>query len=175
MQVVRRVFQRPSVKISLVILLILILGSVFAPLLTPYSYEEMNIADRFSGPTLKHLLGTDDLGRDLLTRLLYGGRFSLQIGVWSTLISAVIGVAIGSIAGYYGGAVDNIIMRIVDILQSIPGLLFAIIISATLGSGFGNTVLALAVTGIWPYIRMMRAQILSVRKMDYLELFLVIK
>ncbi len=169
MQVVRRVFQRPSVKISLVILLILILGSVFAPLLTPYSYEEMNIADRFSGPTLKHLLGTDDLGRDLLTRLLYGGRFSLQIGVWSTLISAVVGVAIGSIAGYYGGAVDNIIMRIVDILQSIPGLLFAIIISATLGSGFGNTVLALAVTGIWPYIRMMRAQILSVRKMDYLE------
>lgn len=168
-QIFRRVIRRPSVKFSIAILIVLALACICAPLLTPYSYETMAIAERFQGPSTKHLLGTDDMGRDILTRLLYGGRYSLRIGIEAVAASMVIGVAIGALAGYFGGLADNIIMRVIDILQSIPGLLFNIIIAATLGNGFSNTVIALAFTSIWPYVRMMRAQVLSVRKMEYLE------
>lgn len=168
-QIFRRVFRRTSVKFSIAILVILTLACICAPLLTPYSYETMSVSERFQGPSLTHLLGTDDLGRDILTRLLYGGRYSLRIGIEAVAVSMIIGVAIGALSGYFGGLADNIMMRIIDILQSIPALLFNIIIAATLGNGFTNTVIALAFTGIWPYVRMMRAQVLSVRKMEYLE------
>lgn len=168
-QVFRRVMRRRSVKISIVILALLAIACICAPLLTPYSYEQVSISERFQGSSLKHLLGTDDLGRDILTRMLYGGRYSLRIGIEAVFFSVLLGVSIGSIAGFFGGTVDILIMRIVDVLQAIPGLLFAIIISANLGAGFANTVLALAVTNTWPYVRMMRAQVLSVRKMEYLE------
>lgn len=168
-QIFHRMIRRTSVKISIAILLILVLACIFAPYLTPYSYSQMIVKDRLQGSSWKHLLGTDDMGRDILTRLLYGGRYSLRIGVEAVAASMLVGIAIGAIAGYFGGLVDNIIMRLIDVLQSIPGLLFNIIIAATLGTGFVNTVIALAFTSIWPYVRMMRAQVLSVRKMEYLE------
>lgn len=168
-QVFRRVMSRMSVKISIGIIVLLALACIFAPLLTPYSYDQISIPERFQGPSLTHLLGTDDMGRDLLTRLLYGGRYSMRIGIESVALAAIVGVSIGSIAGYFGGLVDNILMRLIDILQSIPGLLFCIIIATTLGSGYRNTVLALSITSIWEYVRMMRAQVLSIRKMEYLE------
>lgn len=168
-QIFHRVMRRTSVKISIAILLVLILACIFAPYLTPYSYSQVIVQDRLQGSSMKHLMGTDDMGRDIFTRLLYGGRYSLRIGVEAVAAAMVIGVAIGAVAGYFGGMVDNVIMRIIDVLQSIPGLLFNIIIATTLGTGFINTVIALAFTSIWPYARMMRAQVLSVRKMEYLE------
>lgn len=122
-----------------------------------------------SGPSLAHLCGTDDLGRDIFSRLLFGGRYSLTMGIFSISISVMFGVIIGSIAGYFGGQVDNVIMRVLDVIQSLPGMLLTIVISAVLGAGYVNTILALSVNGIPGQARMLRAQMLRVRDSEYIE------
>lgn len=168
-QVFKRLLKNPSATFGLTVLAILILLSILAPYITRYTYEEMDLLALNAGPSLKHLCGTDSLGRDCLSRLLYGGRFSLGLGIISALSSTVVAIIFGSIAGYFGGAVDNFIMRICDIMQSIPGMLLSIIISATLGVGFVNTIIALTVGGIAGGIRLLRGQILGIRKEEYLE------
>lgn len=168
-QVFKRLLKNPSATFGLIVLGILILLSILAPYITRYTYEEMDLLALNASPSLKHLCGTDSLGRDCLSRLLYGGRYSLGLGIISALSSTVIAIIFGSLAGYFGGAVDNLIMRICDILQSIPGMLLSIIISATLGVGFVNTVIALSVGGIAGGIRLLRGQILGIRKEEYLE------
>ncbi|MCD7820328.1 MAG: ABC transporter permease [Lachnospiraceae bacterium] len=165
----RRFLKRKSVIFSLILLVIIVMACVLAPLIAPYGFEEMDISNRFSGPTLAHLFGTDNLGRDIFSRMLYGGRYSLAIGVTATLVSLLIGIILGSLAGYFGGTVDLVIMRFMDITTAIPPILFAIVIAAILGTGFFNTVMALAITGAWNYARMLRASILGVRRMEYLE------
>jgi peptide/nickel transport system permease protein len=120
-------------------------------------------------PSPSHLFGTDALGRDILSRLLYGGRYSLFLGFISSFLSTFIGVVIGSYAGYFGDWIDNIILRICDVIQAIPGILLSIVVSAVLGPGYINTILALAVGGIPGCIRLVRAQILSIRSEEYLE------
>lgn len=169
MQVFKRLLTNPSATFGLAVLGILIILAILAPVITPYTYEEMDLMAINASPSLKHLCGTDSLGRDCLSRLLYGGRFSLGLGIISAVASTAIAIVFGSMAGYFGGAVDNIIMRICDILQSIPGMLLSIIISATLGVGFVNTIIALTVGGIAGGIRMLRGQILGIRKEEYLE------
>lgn len=168
-QVFKRLLKNPSATFGLVVLGVLIVLAILAPYITRYTYEEMDLLALNSAPSLKHLCGTDSLGRDCLSRLLYGGRFSLGLGIISALSSTVIAIILGSMAGYFGGAVDNLIMRMCDILQSIPGMLLSIIISATLGIGFVNTVIALSVGGIAGGIRLLRGQILGIRKEEYLE------
>lgn len=168
-QVFKRLLTNPSATFGLAVLGILIILAILAPVITPYTYEEMDLMAINASPSLKHLCGTDSLGRDCLSRLLYGGRFSLGLGIISAVASTAVAIVFGSMAGYFGGAVDNIIMRICDILQSIPGMLLSIIISATLGVGFVNTIIALTVGGIAGGIRMLRGQILGIRKEEYLE------
>ena len=168
-QAFKRLMRNGTARFGMIVLLILILLAIFAPLLTPYTYEEMDLLAINASPSLKHPFGTDALGRDCLTRIFYGGRYSLGLGVVSSLISTVAGILLGSLAGYFGGWVDNLIMRLCDIIQSIPGMLLSIIISATLGVGFGNTIIALAVGGIAGGVRLLRGQILSIRKEEYLE------
>ena len=140
---------------------------LFAPLIAPYGYADMDMTVVSQGPSLSHLCGTDDLGRDIFSRLLYGGRYSITMGIFSIGISATLGVIIGSIAGYFGGQADNIIMRVLDVIQSLPGMLLTIVISAVLGSGYLNTILALSVNGIPGQARMLRAQMLRVRDSEY--------
>lgn len=142
---------------------------ILAPILAPYGYAEMDMTAISQGPSLVHLCGTDDLGRDIFSRLLYGGRYSITMGIFSIGISMTIGVVIGSVAGYFGGQVDNIIMRILDVIQSLPGMLLTIVISAVLGAGYLNTILALSVNGIPGQARMLRAQMLRVRDSEYIE------
>ena len=140
--VMKRLSKNRLAMAGLVIILILFLLAIFSPWIMPYPYEEMNMAERFASPSLKHLCGTDEMGRDIFSRLLYGARASLSLGFLATIISTVIGMIIGSIVGYFGGAVDTVVMRLVDILQAIPGILLAIAISACLGRGFTNTIIA---------------------------------
>lgn len=142
---------------------------ILAPIIAPYGYAEMDMTAISQGPSLAHLCGTDDLGRDIFSRLLYGGRYSITMGIFSIGISMTIGVVIGSVAGYFGGQVDNIIMRILDVIQSLPGMLLTIVISAVLGAGYLNTILALSVNGIPGQARMLRAQMLRVRDSEYIE------
>lgn len=143
--------------------------AIFAPLIMPYGYEEIDIINANAGPSWEHWCGTDDLGRDILSRLMYGGRYSLRIGIVAVAFAAVAGAAIGAIAGYYGGAFDMTLMRILDIFQAIPGLILSIAVSATLGAGFTNCIIALAIGMVPSFARMARASILNIRKMEYLE------
>jgi peptide/nickel transport system permease protein len=167
--VMKRLSKNKIAMTGLVIILILFLLAILSPWIMPYKYDAMNMLERFQGPSLQHLCGTDDMGRDIFSRLLYGARASLSLGFLATIISTFVGMVIGSIVGYFGGIVDTIIMRLVDILQAIPGILLAIAISACLGSGFMNTVIALSIGGIPMTVRLLRGSIMGVRKMEYLE------
>jgi peptide/nickel transport system permease protein len=149
-----------------VILLILV---IFAPLFTKHDHAFQDLTNKFAPPCREHLMGTDNFGRDLWSRLLYGGRISLLIAFFSTILSCITGLAIGSISGYFGGKLDIIINRILDVVMSIPGLLLAIAISTALGTGPFNTVLAISVAGIPPSARLMRATVMSIKSNEYVE------
>ena len=155
--------------VGLVIIVVMIILALLAPYISPYPYEAADFKNRYATPSAEHWFGTDELGRDIFSRLLYGSRYSLQIGLISVAISAIGGIFFGALAGYFGGAVDNIIMRLLDVLQAMPGIVLAIAISAALGPGLTNSVIALSISSIPGYARMTRASILNVRKMEYLE------
>ncbi len=143
--------------------------ALISPLIMPYDYTAMDPTALRQAPSAAHWFGTDNLGRDILSRVMYGGRYSLTMGLIATCLSTFIGMAIGAIAGYAGGAVDNIIMRILDVIQSLPGMLLTIVISAVLGSGWFNTILALSVGGIPGAARMLRGNMLKQREAEYIE------
>lgn len=158
--------------ISLLIVLIFILGAIFAPYLTPYPEQgrgEPNIAEKLSPPSREHPLGTDRMGRDGLARILFGGRTSLSIGFLVVTFGIAIGMPLGALAGYFGGWVDEIIMRITDVFLSFPTLLLAIAIAAALGPSFTNAMIAMAIVW-WPwYTRIVRAQTLSLKERAFIE------
>ncbi|MCL2121273.1 MAG: ABC transporter permease [Clostridiales bacterium] len=149
-----------------VLLLIFVLGANF---FTNYDYAVQDVTNRYGMPGREHLMGTDNYGRDIFTRLLYGGRISLMVSMMSVIISGCIGIALGSIAGYFGGRIDLVITRLLDILMAIPALLMAIAISSALGSGPVNTALAISVSGIPHSMRIMRSTVLSIKSNDFVE------
>ena len=168
-----RAFRRdPLAIMSLLVILAFVFGAIFAPYLTPYPEEgrgEPNIANKFLPPGPGHPLGTDYLGRDLLARILFGGRSSLSIGFLVVFIAVVIGTPLGAIAGYFGGWVDEAIMRVTDMFLAFPPLLLAIAIAAALGPSFTNAMIAIAFTW-WPwYTRLVRAQTVSLRERSFIE------
>lgn len=154
---------------GLVLILLLFLTAAFAEMIAPYDYAAQDFSSTFQWPSSRHLLGTDNLGRDILTRLIYGTRISLKIALLSVLISSVIGITMGAIAGYYGGIIDNLLMRFLDIYQSIPVLILSIAIATSLGPGVTNTIIALAISVCPQYARLMRASIMTVRDKEYIE------
>lgn len=165
----RRLQKNKTAMAGLVILILMLAIAVLAPVLAPYDYTETDLFATFGTPSLKHPFGTDELGRDILSRLMVGSRYSLKIGFISVAISSVIGIALGSICGYFGGKVDSWIMRIMDIFQALPALVMAIAICAVLGPGVRNCIISIAISGIPGYVRMARASVLNIRKMEYLE------
>ncbi len=167
--VIKRMSKNKASITGLIILCILILIALLAPLIMPYSYTKIDMGSKFAVPSFEHLFGCDELGRDILSRLIYGSRYSLILGLGSVALSVVFGLVLGSLAGFFGGTVDVIIMRFLDIFSSIPGMLMAVVISAVLGSGFGNCILAISVSTMPQYVRLLRAQIMSIRNMEYLE------
>jgi len=168
-----RAFRRDWLAlISLGIILAFVIGAVFAPWLTPYPEQgrgEPNISEKFRPPGGEHPLGTDNLGRDMLARLLFGGRSSLSMGLLVVIIAVTMGTPLGAIAGYFGGWLDEAIMRLTDIFLAFPPLLLAIAIAAALGPSFTNAMIAVAFTW-WPwYTRLVRAQAVSLRERFYIE------
>jgi peptide/nickel transport system permease protein len=166
-------FRRDRIAFTCSILLILLIaGAIFAPQLTPYVNEglgEPNIANKFQIPSLEHPFGTDSLGRDLLARVLFGTRTSLSMGLLVVIFAVIIGTPLGAVAGYFGGWIDEAIMRITDVFLAFPPLLLAVAIAAALGPGYLNAVIAIALTW-WPwYTRLVRAQALSLRERDFVE------
>lgn len=168
-QVMHRLSRNKLAMLGLVVMVALIIVALLSPWITPYDYAATSKADRYALPSLQHWFGCDGMGRDIFSRILYGARASLWLGLMSMLVSTIIGVILGSLVGYFGGWVDNVVMRLLDILQAIPGMLLSIAISAALGSGIGNTILALSIGGIPMTVRLLRGSILTVRKQEYIE------
>lgn len=169
METLRRSVKSGSAKFGTVLFIFIVLVCVTAPLIAPYGFNDMDLQSIYSGPSLKHLCGTDGLGRDILTRLLYGGRYSLALGLSASVFGSLVGIVLGSIAGYFGGAIEAGIMRLMDVWSSLPSMLLCILVSTALGAGFFNTVLALAVGEVPVCVRLIRGQILAERSKEYLE------
>jgi peptide/nickel transport system permease protein len=161
-------FQRKLVLFGLIILVLLVLTAIFAPLLTPYSPTSGNLIESLQQPSLKHLLGTDLQGRDTLSRLIYGSRTALLVGFGSVLMAGVVGVTLGLVAGYAGGATNMVIMRIMDALMGFPMILLALVISAVLGGGITNVIIALSVATLPGYARVMHGLTLSIKENDFI-------
>ena len=155
--------------VSLIVLILLILIAIFGKYIAPYTYDKIDSSNPFSGSTAQNLLGTDKMGRDVLSRLIYGTNQSMQMGIISVAIAAAIGIAIGTVAGYFGGWVDNLSMRLLDIYQAIPMLLLCITLAAILGPSLQNAILALGIGTVPGYARIMRAAVLTVREKEYIE------
>jgi peptide/nickel transport system permease protein len=152
---------------GLAITVLMIIVALAAPLLAPYDPSVQDTSRRLEGPSSDHLLGLDDLGRDVLSRVIYGARVSLRVGFSVVLIASVTGILLGAIAGYFGGKIDTVIMRLSDILLAFPGILLAIALVAVLGPSLNNVILALAVIGWVGYARLVRGQVLKVREMEF--------
>jgi peptide/nickel transport system permease protein len=168
-QRLRRVFfSRKVVLFGMIIILVLILVAIFAPLLAPYDPYDQHLDQTLLRPNSQHWLGTDTLGRDILSRIIYGSRNSLLVGIVALGIAATIGITIGLTAAYFGGWVYNILMRIVDALMCFPMILMALVIAALLGGGLTNVMFALGIALLPGYARIMSAQVLSVKENDYI-------
>lgn len=155
--------------ISFGVIILFILAAVFAPLLTPYTYDEMDLANRLAPPSAAHLLGTDEGGRDVFTRLLYGARVSLLIGIVPTLLSMAIGAALGILAGFAGGKTDTVIMRIADVMLAFPSILLAMVLMYMLGDGLINIFLTLSIVNWASVARVVRAETLRLKELEYVE------
>lgn len=167
--VIKRMSKNRAAMLGLVVFVVLALMAIFAQWLMPYPYAQIDFSSALAGPSLTHPFGCDELGRDILSRLMYGARFSLTIGLASVGLSVLMGLVLGSIAGFFGGRIDNILMRFLDIFQSIPGMLMSIVISAVLGTGLDKCILAISVTTMPQFVRILRASIMSIRGTEYLE------
>ena len=152
-----------------VIIAVMIAVAIFAPLIATQVPYEQNLANRFQSPSSQHFFGTDNFGRDIFSNVVYGARISLFIGFLATILSVIFGTVIGAVAGFFGGGVDNVLMRLVDIILSIPSLILAIAISTVLGTGIRNLILAVSLSGITNYARIVRASVLSVKEQEYVE------
>ncbi len=155
--------------VSFIVILIMILGAVLAPLLTPYSFSDMDLMHRLAPPSMDHPFGTDEAGRDILTRLLYGARVSLLTGVVPTILSMIAGALLGVAAGYFGGWIDAIIMRLADIMLAFPSMLLAMVIMYVLGDGLINIFLTLALVNWASVARIVRSQTLQLREREFVE------
>lgn len=164
---IRVLVSRWTVLISAILIILFILVALFAPILTPYDPLGMDLPNRLATPSIKHLLGGDLLGRDILSRIMYGARTSMMIAFVSIVIGGVAGSVLGLIAGYFGGIVDTVIMRVTDAMMAIPQIVLALGIGVALGQSTLNLMVAIGVSSIPAYIRMMRGQTVSTKNQMY--------
>jgi len=164
-----RFFKNKIAMLALILFAILLLSCILAPLLCKYSYSAMDVKNRYLRPCREHLLGCDYAGRDLFSRILYGGRTTLYIAFTATLLSAILGLTLGIFSGYKGGKFDLYIMRLMEVLSSVPTLLLVILVECLLGWGKGNFRYALALSGMPPLVRLIRASTSQIMNKSYIE------
>lgn len=163
------VSHNPGAMLGMILIVLILALSLLSPYICRYSYSQIDMLNAKQPPSLEHLLGTDEMGRDMLSRVLYGARYTLYVGVFATAFSAVLGILLGAVAGYFGGVIDAVIMRFLDIFQAFPSMVLALAFCAVFGSGLNESVIALGLTGIAGFARLMRANILRIRSMEYVE------
>ena len=155
--------------VGLAVFLLVIAIAAFAPLLTRHDPIVQNVMNQLAGPSPQHIFGTDEYGRDTWARLIYGARVSVSVGVLSQLVIALVGLPVGALAGLKGGWIDYAVMRIIDVLSSLPSMLFYVLLMVALGAGFGNLILAMTLTGWIGIARLVRGQVLSLKETDYVR------
>ena len=165
----RRFVKNKGALFGMGFLVILVICALVPSLIAPFGFDDQLLSRRFQTPNGTHLFGTDEFGRDIFSRVVYGCRISLTLGLVSVTISCFLGIILGCVAGYYGKVVDNLLMRIIDIMLSIPNILLAVSIVAALGTSFFNLILAIGIGAIPGYARVVRASILSVKEQEYIE------
>ncbi|MDQ0273652.1 peptide/nickel transport system permease protein [Cytobacillus purgationiresistens] len=165
----KKLAKNKAAMVGAFIVIVFSLLAIFAPLLAPYDPTEMQLSKKLETPSSEHWLGTDDKGRDILSRLLYGSRISLTVGILSTLLGALTGIILGVVAGYYGRWVDSLIMRICDVLLAFPGILLALAIVSVLGASTTNVIIAVAFYAIPTFARIVRGSTLTVKKLEYID------
>lgn len=165
----KRLKRNKMAMFGMIIIIILILAAIFADVIAPYDYAKQDLTNTFARPSLSHPMGTDDYGRDILSRAIYGGRISLLVAVAAIAIAIVVGGLLGVSAGYMGGKYDGLVMRIMDVVMAIPGFLLAVCVSAALGTGVFKTAVAISIGCVPGYARLMRALVLSIRDQEYVE------
>ncbi len=169
LRLVRRVLATRLAGVGLAILGLVCVAALFSPLLAPNNPNDQDYLVLIQGPSAAHWLGTDDLGRDVLSRLIYGARVSLQVGIIAVGIAVTVGVSLGLLAGYAGGATDTVITRFTDAVQAFPGLILALAITAALGPGIGNAMIAIGFVSTPAIARLTRGQTLSIREREFVE------
>lgn len=165
----KRLMRNKTAMVGLGIIIALILVAIFASYLAPYDPTEADVLARLEAPSSEHLLGTDQLGRDILSRIIYGSRISLQVGIISVSIAIVFGVLLGTVAGYYGGIIDTLIMRVIDVMLAFPSILLAIAIMAILGPQLSNAMIAIGIVNLPRFARIVRSSVLTVKEEEYVE------
>jgi peptide/nickel transport system permease protein len=168
-EVWRRLKRNRAAMVGGVIVLLFVATALLAPWLSPHHPNEGDLTKRLKAPDREHLLGTDPLGRDLLSRVIYGARISLQIQIVAVIIALFVGTILGMVGGYYGGTFDNLIMRFMDILLAFPGIFLAIAIIAVLGPGLTNLMLAAGIYSIPQFARIVRGSVLSLKEKEFVE------
>ncbi|MEA2568840.1 MAG: peptide/nickel transport system permease protein [Acidobacteriota bacterium] len=163
----KRLLKNFAFSAGLLLTVVLIVIAIAAPLIAPFDPDVQDTSRRLEAPSHEHLLGLDDLGRDVFSRIVFGARVSLRVGFSVVFIASLIGISLGAIAGYFGGIADTLIMRLTDILLAFPGILLAIALVAVLGPSLNNVILALSTIGWVGYARLVRGQVLKVREMEY--------
>ncbi len=166
-RIVRVLLARKSVVVGLIILAVMIVAAIFAPIAAPFNPYKQDLVNMLQGMSLKHIFGTDSMGRDVLSRIIYGGRVSFSVGLVSVMIAGSVGMILGLIAGMAGGIIDAVIMRIMDAMMSIPMIIMALFLGSIFGKGLGNICFAIGISMIPSYARVTRGQVLTVREMDY--------
>lgn len=164
-----RLKKNKSAMFALLLLIAMVLCAIFANYIAPYPYSLQDYEHTFEFPSKQHLLGTDNFGRDILSRIIFGSRISLLVGFSSIIVAIIFGGLLGAISGYYGGKVDNYLMRGMDILMAIPGMLLAISLAAVLKPGLLNLVIAIAIADIPGYARVVRASVLTIKDQEFIE------
>lgn len=168
-EVWRRFKKNKRAVFGSILLLLILIMVIFAPVFATHDPSSQEPAERLQTASAEHWFGTDDYGRDIYSRVIYGGRISILIGFMATAFACFFGSILGSIAGYFGGKAETIIMRLMDIFLAIPNLLLAVAISATLGSGIFNTIIAVTITGTPAYCRVMHGAVIALRNMEFIE------
>ena len=168
-EVAVRYFRKPLAVLGAIILAVIVIMCLLAPVIAPYDYDAQDVLRKFTEPCRQFPCGTDNLGRDIFSRLLYGGRISLMVGFVSATVAAVAGVVFGAIAAFYGGKVDNLIMRFLDIFIALPQMLLAIVISTMIGPGIQGAIIAVTIATIPRYAQAVRSPILSIRGQEFVE------
>lgn len=164
----RRLKKNKSAILSIIILIVIVIMCIIGPSFTPYGHEDVVMSDKNSPPSAAHYFGTDKLGRDIFTRIWVGGRVSLTLGIAGALIDITVGLLYGGVSAYFGGRIDNIMMRIVEILASIPYLVLVVLVSLVVGKGIGSLLIAMTLTGWCHMARLVRGQILQIKDQEYI-------